>query len=103
METTQEEDSLGSGRSDVTIAGKSNVLLLELKQKTTATGPTKTEMDKHHKQLSGYMADLVRKERHAKVPRRVAGFVVVMYNNGKSFHVERTILTNQCILRNCLV
>ena len=89
MKTTQ-EDILGSGRTDLRIAGQSNVVLLELKQKATSTGPTKTEMDQHHKQLSDYMADLFQEEKLARVPRGVAGFVVVMYNSGRSFHVERT-------------
>lgn len=89
---TTQEDVMNSGRTDVRVAGKGTVLLLELKQKPTTAGPSSAEMTNYHRQLHKYMEELVQSENvnPAPVRRRVAGFVVVMYNNGKSFKVERT-------------
>jgi hypothetical protein len=89
---TTQEDVLEGGRTDVTIAGDTIVLILELKQKPTMVGPTPLEMTAHQKQLSGYTKEVKATEAKASTPRIVAGFVVVMYNNGKSFHVERSLL-----------
>lgn len=86
VETTQ-EDVLESGRTDVRISGQGTLLLLELKQKTTATAPTPKQMEDHQEQLHQYMEELVENENALTNFRRVAGFVVVMYNKGQSFHV----------------
>ena len=87
-----QEDVLNSGRTDVRIAGAGTVLLLELKQKPELCGPNDAEMKRHHNQLEEYMRELIalEKVKLAQSQRRIAGFLVVMYNDGKSFRVERT-------------
>lgn len=85
-----QEDLIESSRTDVRIAGAKTVLLLELKQKPTTAAPTTAEMNKYHQQLHQYMEELDQSENAKPARRRVAGFVVIMFNNGKSFKVERT-------------
>lgn len=92
---TSQEDVTPSGRTDVRIAGERTLLLLELKQKSASTSPTTREMDTYQEQLHEYMAELVQIENKTTDPRRVAGFVVVMFNNGKSFSVQRTTYSQQ--------
>jgi hypothetical protein len=85
-EDTQ-EDILGNGRTDVRIANTKFLLILELKQKKANAPPTPNELTKHHEQLSGYMRDAKASEH---LYRLVVGFLVVVYDNGTKFYVEKT-------------
>jgi hypothetical protein len=85
-EATQ-EDVLGNGRTDVRIANAKILLIFELKQKKANAPPTPNELKKHHEQLRGYMRDAKACEH---LHRLVVGFLVVMYDNGTKFDVEKT-------------
>lgn len=92
---TSQEDIITTSkqRTDVRITGEKTIILLELKQTHATTPPDRYNMDVYHKQLSGYMSQLVAEEKTKPNPRQVAGFLVVMYNNGMSFAVEKTTYT----------
>jgi hypothetical protein len=83
-EITQ-EDALDSGRCDVTISTERCRVVLELKKKEGNHPPTATEWTKHHNQLAGYVED--RRKENANT--FVAGFVLVMYNGGEGFAVQK--------------
>ena len=65
------------------------MLILELKQKpSVAAPPTKAELSQYHAQLHGYMEEVST----GMWGTIVAGFVVVVFSNGRKFHrsIERT-------------
>ena len=86
---TTQEDKLPSGRSDVSITTADCKVVLELKKKDGASGPTETQWKAYHDQLRGYVADREREEEQSSGSRWVAGFVLVMYNGGKNYAVEK--------------
>jgi hypothetical protein len=83
-----QEDTLDSNlRTDIQIKGKTTILVLELKQKSRVNAPpTRLEMTNYHKQLHEYVEEVSKKKKDLLV----AGFVVVMYANGREFQIERT-------------
>ena len=83
---TTQEDKLDFGRSDVTITTEKCMLVLELKKKDNATGPTTREWEAYHAQLRKYVEENRSKTNHSKW---VAGFVLVMYNGGKEYAVQK--------------
>jgi hypothetical protein len=83
-ETTQ-EDKLNSGRSDVTTSTERSRVVLDLKKKEGKHPPTALEWTKHHEQLAGYVKD----PRQENDNTFVAGFVLVMYNGGQGFAVQK--------------
>jgi hypothetical protein len=88
-DTTQENVLPAIGkRTDITLSGAHSIVILELKQLPGWAGPTRIQMSNHHKQLRGY----VKARRMMEVQgqqRTVAGFVVVMYDSGRSYVVEK--------------
>jgi hypothetical protein len=80
-----QEDNLESGRSDVTITTSSSVVVLELKKKDSARPPTSTQWEGFHNQLRGYVRD----RRMESPDKIVAGFVLVMYNGGRNYAVQK--------------
>jgi hypothetical protein len=86
-ETTQ-EDVLPGKRTDITLSGAHSVIILELKQLPGGAGPTRIQMNNYSKQLCGYVKARRTMELQGK-RRPVAGFVVVMYDSGRSYVVEK--------------
>jgi hypothetical protein len=84
-ETTQEDLLPSGGRSDVTISTVRSKVVLELKKKEGQHPPTANEWTKHHAQLAGYVAD----RRQENGNTFVAGFLLVMYNGGQGFAVQK--------------
>jgi hypothetical protein len=85
---TTQEDRLDAGRSDITIATDKFKVVLELKKKEGPDGPTPNEWEKHHSQLRSYVEEHRTK---VKSGEWVAGFVLVMCNGGKGYHVQSLI------------
>lgn len=87
--TTQENIlPLTGKRTDITFSSASCVVILELKQVATATVPTPAFIQEAHNQLTGYVQTRREMEK-AGENRPVAGFLVVMYNDGASYVVEK--------------
>lgn len=88
-QTTQEDILPQTGkRTDVTFSSASSVVILELKQVASATPPAKAFITKAHEQLAGYVQ--TRREMEVVGKKRpVAGFVVIMYNDGDKYVVEK--------------
>jgi hypothetical protein len=87
VQTTQENSLPVTGkRTDVTFSSETCVVILELKQ--VQDTPTATFLRKAHEQLSGYIKTRRAMEEVAN-RRPVAGFVVVMCNDGASYVVEK--------------
>ena len=86
-QTTQEDIlPLTGKRTDVTFSSTTNVVILELKQ--VQKPPTAAFITKAHEQLSGYVE--TRRAMEAVAHKRpVAGFVVIMYNDGAAYVVEK--------------
>ena len=86
---TTQEDVLPDTkkRTDVTFSSNRCVVILELKQ--CKDSPTRNFLDNSHGQLAGYVRTRDRMEKKTEKPRPVAGFVVVMCNNGVGFVVEK--------------
>lgn len=88
-QTTQENVLPPTGkRTDITLSGQFSVVILELKQLPGADGPG-DKMAGYHKQLTGYVKTRRQMEKKAGGGRCVVGFVVVMYNSGQSYVVEK--------------
>ena len=86
VQTTQ-EDVLPTGkRTDVTFSSESCVVVLELKQ--TKDAPGSTFLNDAHEQLAGYIHTRRGMEAMSK-KRPVAGFVVIMYENGAKYVVQK--------------
>ena len=90
---TTQEDKLDAGRSDITVSTERCQVILELKKKDGASAPTAKEWERYHSQLRNYVQELRTK---AKSGHWVAGFVLVMFNGGTSFLVQK--LTNDDIV-----
>ena len=87
--TTQENIlPLTGKRTDVTFSSESCVVILELKQVATATELTQAFIQRAHDQLTEYVQTRREMEK-AGENRPVAGFLVVMYNDGDSYVVEK--------------
>lgn len=93
VETSQEDMTSSGQRTDVRIANHNTIIVLELKQTPSPKLPNTDKMKEFHQQLSGYMVDIVEAEKAKPTPRQVAGFLVVMYNNGTLFEVQKTTYT----------
>lgn len=63
-------------------------MILELKQVATVEEPTQAFIQGAHNQLTGYVKTRREMEKAGK-NRPVAGFLVVMYNNGDGYVVEK--------------
>ena len=83
--TTQEE-KLDAGKSNVTITTEKCMLVLQLKKKDNATGPTAREWEAYHAQLRKYVEE---HRSRADPSKWVAGFVLVMYSGGKNYSVKK--------------
>ena len=94
VETSQEDMTSSGQRTDVRIANDNTIIVLELKQTPSPTLPNTDRMQEFHQQLIGDMVDIVEAEKAKPNPRQVAGFLVVMYNNGTSFEVQKTTYTD---------
>ena len=87
--TTQEDRLPGTGkRTDVTFSSASSVVVLELKQAVSEAAPAAAFIANAHKQLRGYV-ETRRQMEAAGRKRPVAGFVVIMHNDGASYIVEK--------------
>ena len=87
--TTQEEQPPGSKkRKDITIASDDSIVVLELKKENGAAKPTRELLDQAHDQLQEYVECHERDEATKSTRRDVAGFIVVMYNDGQNFVIE---------------
>ena len=89
--TSQEDVLPATGkRTDVTFSSDSAVVILELKQVAPPNVPPQSLVEKAHEQLKGYVK--TRREMEAAAhhaDRPVAGFVVIMYNDGADYIVEK--------------
>ena len=82
----QEDKISADFRTDIQMRGDNTIVILELKQKPTEhAGPNERKMRGFRDQLDGYVKEV--SDQHPGF--LVAGFVVVMYANGTSFHIER--------------
>ena len=87
--TSQEDVLPVSGkRTDVTFSSPTCVVILELKQVATVEGPSVDFLTNTHEQLAGYVKTRMAMEELDK-RRPVAGFVVVTYNDGANYVVEK--------------
>ncbi|KAL3905427.1 MAG: hypothetical protein SGILL_009681, partial [Bacillariaceae sp.] len=87
--TSQEDVLPATGkRTDVTFSSKTTVVILELKQVASETPPTADFVSKAQEQLAGYVKTRQAMEEAGK-GRAVAGFVVIMYDNGAGYVVEK--------------
>ena len=87
--TSQEDVLPVSGkRTDVTFSSPTCVVILELKQVATVKGPSVGFLTNAHEQLAGYVKTRMAMEELDK-RRPVAGFVVVTYNDGADYVVEK--------------
>ena len=75
-------------RTDVTFSSDTSVVILELKQVASKTPPTADFVSKAQEQLAGYVKTRQAMEDAGK-GRAVAGFVVIMYDNGAGFVVQK--------------
>eukprot|EP00980_Cylindrotheca_fusiformis_P022425 scaffold9290_cov107-Cylindrotheca_fusiformis.AAC.3 len=86
---TQEDKLPETGkRTDVTFSSETSVVILELKQLASATPPSTAFLSMAHGQLSGYVETRKNMEKVGE-GRPVAGFVVVMYDDGAAYVVEK--------------
>jgi transcription termination factor Rho len=76
-------------RTDITLSGNNSVVILELKKLNGSTGPTVKQKREYHKQLRGYIEQRVVMEHQRTEQRLVAGFLVVMYDDGQKYIVEK--------------
>jgi hypothetical protein len=75
-------------RTDITLKGKHVLVILELKKINGSEPPEEAQKGKYHKQLRGYVK--TRNQMEAKGKKRpVAGFIVVLYDNGQHYIVEK--------------
>ena len=87
-QTTQEDIlPLTGKRTDVTFSSPTCVVVLDLKQVPNGD-PTSDFIANAHRQLAGYV-DVWLQMESAGRKRPVAGFVVIMYNDGASYVVEK--------------
>ena len=75
-------------RTDVTFSSNTSVVILELKQVASETPPTADYVSKAQEQLAGYVKTRQAMEEAGK-GRAVAGFVVIMYDNGAGYVVQK--------------
>ena len=88
-QTTQEDRLPGTGkRTDVTFSSPKSVVILELKQ-VPEDAPTEAFIAKAHEQLARYVEIRLQMETETGQHRPVAGFVVIMYNDGASYVVQK--------------
>ena len=90
MAWTSQEDKLPATgkRTDVTFCSDTSVVILELKQVASETPPTADFVSKAQEQLAGYVKTRQAMEKAGK-GRAVAGFVVIMYDNGAGYVVQK--------------
>lgn len=88
--TTQEDRLPETGkRTDVTFSSATSVVVLELKQVPSEAAPPEAFIANAHEQLAGYVETRRLMEAAGRKARAVAGFVVIMYNDGASYIVEK--------------
>lgn len=88
-QTTQEDRLPGTGkRTDVTFGSPKSVVVLELKQ-VPEDAPTEAFIAKAHEQLARCVETRLQMETETGRNRPVAGFVVIMYNDGASYVVQK--------------
>ena len=88
-QTSQEDRLPGTGkRTDVTFSSPKSVVVLELKQ-VPDDAPTEAFIAKAHEQLARYVEIRLQMETETGRNRPVAGFVVIMYNDGASYVVQK--------------
>eukprot|EP00550_Attheya_septentrionalis_P003234 CAMPEP_0198286428 /NCGR_PEP_ID=MMETSP1449-20131203/5515_1 /TAXON_ID=420275 /ORGANISM="Attheya septentrionalis, Strain CCMP2084" /LENGTH=601 /DNA_ID=CAMNT_0043984165 /DNA_START=102 /DNA_END=1907 /DNA_ORIENTATION=+ len=77
-------------RTDITLAGDNSLVLLELKKLNGSTEPTFLQKKEYHAQLRGYITQRAAMEQSTR-QRMVAGFLVVMYDDGQKYIVEKLL------------
>ena len=78
-------------RTDITLSGDNSLVILELKKLNGSTEPTVKQKKEYHAQLRGYITQRAAMEREQGTRQRmVAGFLVVIYDDGQKYIVEKS-------------
>jgi hypothetical protein len=77
-------------RTDITLAGDNSLVLLKLKKLNGSTEPTFLQKKEYHAQLRGYITQRAAMEQSTR-QRMVTGFLVVMYDDGQKYIVEKLL------------
>jgi hypothetical protein len=81
-------------RTDITLSGPEALVILELNEINSPSMPLDAQKVDYHKQLRSYVMERTEMESEkGKSKRVVAGFLVVMYDDGRQYVVEK--VTNE--------
>jgi hypothetical protein len=86
---SQETVLPNQNRTDITLIGEKSLIVLELKKQNSETPPTMAKKSKYHDQLRGYVAQREAMEEQKPEKLIVAGFLGVMFDDGRQYTVEK--------------
>lgn len=85
----QETVMPSKARTDITLMGVNIVVILELKEYEGGSPPSDNMKKEYHNQLRGYVEERKKMEASRPSVRPITGFVVVIYDNGRQYIVEK--------------
>ena len=74
----------------MTLMGVNVVVILELKKYDGDSPPSDNRKKEYHDQLRGYVEEREKMEKSQTRVRPITGFLVVMYDNGRQYIVEKS-------------